>query len=100
MNAFAPNSTIFKMFLAAILPIALILLYSLVWIMAYLILKKYFSDIKRNIIVSSIVILYMLHPALIRTGLSIFQCVEVGENDRRARADLNMKCYSSTHIAW
>ena len=100
MNAFAPNATIFKMFLAAVLPIALIFLYSFVWILAYLISNRYFKDIKRNIIVSSIVILYMLHPALIRTGLSIFQCVEVSENDSRARADLNMKCYSSTHIAW
>ena len=100
MNVFAPNSTIFKMFLAAILPIALIFLYSFVWILAYLIFKKYFSDIKRNIVISSIVILYMLHPALIRTGLSIFQCVEVSKNDNRVKVDLNMKCYSSTHIAW
>ena len=100
MNAFASNSSLFKIFLVALLPIILIFLYSFVWILAYLISKRYFSDIKRNIVISSIVILYMLHPALIRTGLSIFQCVKVSENDSRVRSDLNMKCYSNTHLAW
>ena len=73
MNAFAPNETIFKITLVWLLPIALILIYDIVWICMYFILKKYFKDIKRNIIVSVVVILYLLHPALTRSSLSIFQ---------------------------
>ena len=91
MNAFAPNSVIFKMFLVAILPIVLILLYCFLWTLAYYMIPKYCSDIKRNIVVSTIVILYLLHPALVKTGLGIFQCVEVSDNDNRARADLSIK---------
>ena len=91
MNAFAPNSVIFKMILVAILPIVLILLYCAIWSLAYCLVPKYCRDIKRNIIISSIVILYLLHPALVRTGLGIFQCVEVSKNDNRARVDLDIK---------
>ena len=41
-----------------------------------------------------------MHPALVRTGLSIFQCVEVSDKDQRVRVDLDIKCYSGEHIAW
>ena len=73
MNAFAPNETIFKITLMSFLPIALILIYATVWLCMYLVPKKYFKDIKRNIAVSVVVILYLLHPALTRSGLSMFQ---------------------------
>ena len=73
MNAFAPNETIFKIILISFLPIALILIYVILWVCMYVVLKKYFNDIKRNIFVSVIVILYFLHPALTRSSLRIFQ---------------------------
>ena len=44
--------------------------------------------------------MFLLHPTLFRTGLGIFQCVEVSDNDNRARADLSIKWYSNTHILW
>ena len=73
MNGFTPNATMFKIFLMLLLPVALISFYSLIWIIMYLIFNKYFDDLGRNIIVSIIVILFLLHPALTRAGLSIFQ---------------------------
>ena len=73
MNGFAPNATMFKIFLMSILPFALIAFYSLMWVIMYFIFNKYFNDLGRNIIVSIIVILFLLHPALTRAGLSIFQ---------------------------
>ena len=73
MNAFAPNATIFKIFLIALLPLILIMLYSIMWMVMHLVFRKYFKDIKRYIVVSTIVILFLLHPALTRTGLSLFQ---------------------------
>ena len=73
MNAFAPNETIFKIILISFLPVALILIYVILWLSIYLIFKKYSRDLKRNIIVSVLVILYLLHPALTRSSLSMFQ---------------------------
>ena len=100
MNGFAPNATIFKIFLMSILPFMLIIFYSLMWTIMYLLLNKYFNDIKRSIIVSIIVILFLLHPALTRAGLSIFQWVLVDKNNFRARLEINMKWYSSEHLIW
>ena len=91
MNAFAPNATIFKIFLIALLPLILILVYSLMWIIMHLAFKTYFKDAKRYVVVSIIVILFLLHPALTRSGLSLFQCVKVGDNDFRVRVDINIK---------
>ena len=91
MNAFAPNSIIFKVFLMLMLPIFMILTYIFVWVVLYFVANKYFFDIKRNIIVSIIVILFLLHPAVTRSSLFIFQCVQVDEDDFRSRSDLNMK---------
>ena len=91
MRAFANNATVFKIFLIALLPLALILLYSVMWTILHLALNKYFKDLTRNIIVSIIVILFLLHPTLTRSGLSIFQCVKVDDNEFRVRVDINMK---------
>ena len=73
MNAFAPNATIFKIFLISLLPLALIMLYSIMWIILHISFREYLKDIKRYIVVSTIVILFLLHPALTRSGLSLFQ---------------------------
>lgn len=72
-RGFTPNSRIFKLFLISLLPIILILLYSIVWVVLKCTPIKMMHDLKRNIIVSSIVILFFLHPALTRSALSIFQ---------------------------
>ena len=73
MNGFAPNATMFKIFLMSVLPFALVAFYSFIWTIMYFIFNKYFSDLKRNVVVSIIVILFLMHPALTRAGLSIFQ---------------------------
>ena len=100
MRAFAPNSTMFKIFLISVLPLCLIIIYWFLWWLLYLLFHKYFNDIKRNIIVSVIVILFLLHPELTKSGLSIFQWVSVGDNDLRVKIDINMKCYSGDHLTW
>lgn len=99
-NAFMPNSRMFKTFLIILIPIALILIYSLVWMVLYFSSKRLFGDIKRNIVVSVIVILFMFYPTLTRAGLIAFECVKVGAGDYRAKMNLDFKCYSSEHIAW
>ena len=91
MNAFAPNSTIFKTFLISLLPLILIVLYIIIWLIMWMPLRRYFEDLKRNIVVSIIVILFLLHPAVTRAGLNIFQCVKTGDNEFRVRIDMSME---------
>ena len=91
LNSFAPTSAMFKMFLATFLPIVLILIYSGFWLIMYFVMPKRFKDLKRNITISSIAILFLLHTTLTRFGLSIFQCTKVDESDFRVKVNLNMK---------
>lgn len=88
---FAPSNGMFKVFLTGLLPLGLILLAVLVWGCLYLISKKRFNDVLRNIVVTSIVLIFLLHPTLTKVGLEIFQCVLVDENLYVARLDMSMK---------
>ena len=100
IKAFTPSTTIFKLFLTPFLPLALILLFAVVFIILYLSSIKWFKDIKRNIIISSICILYLLHPTLTKTSLSLFQCTTVDTNMKRVTIEMTIECYSSTHLFW
>lgn len=73
IKAFSPSTAIFKVFLTGLLPILLILAAAGVWSLLYLISKKYFGDVYRNIVVTTIVILFLLHPTLSKVGFEIFQ---------------------------
>ena len=100
IKAFTPSTTIFKLFLTALLPLALILLFAVVFIILYLSSIKWFKDIKRNIIITTICILYLLHPTLTKASLSIFQCTTVDTNMKRVTIEMTIECYSSTHLFW
>lgn len=91
LKLFAPSSRMFQLFLTFFLPIIIILLYALVWVILYFAVRKWCTDLKRNIVVSSVVILFLLHPTVTKAGFSIFQCVEVDEGDYRVKIDLDMK---------
>ena len=97
---FAPSNSIFKMLLTAILPIFLILMSLLIWMLAWICFRKCIKDIKRNIVITAICIIYLLHPMLTKVGLEIFQCVMIDENEFRVKIDIEMKCYSSDHMFW
>ena len=88
IRAFAPNNSIFKIFLASLLPIIIFVFASLVFAILRIAWKKRFSDIRRNIGVSAIWIIFLLHPTLTRESFSIFQCIDIDSNDSRMRLDL------------
>jgi hypothetical protein len=97
---FAPSNAIFKVFLTGLLPIFLILLAASVWGILYLISRKYFGDILRNIVVTTIVIIFLLHPTLTKVSLELFQWVEIDENKYNVKIDLEIEWYSADHLKW
>ena len=100
IRAFAPNNAIFKVFLTGILPIILIWIVALIFIVLYYISKKWFGDVKRNIGISAIWIIFLLHPTLTKVSLGLFQCIQIDVNDNRMRNDLDIEWYSGEHILW
>ena len=95
-----PSTEIFKAFLTIFLPIVLIVIFVLIWVILYLINSKVFRNLKRNIIISVICTLFLLHPNVTKQALSLFECISVGDNDMRMRTNMDYDWYSTDHIKW
>ena len=95
-----PSNKIFKLFLGALLPILLSLVFTIIWIIIYTVHRKWITDLKRWISISLITVLYFLHPKLAQSSISIFQWVKIDSNVLRVKDDINMECYSGGHIKW
>ena len=99
-TGFAPSVDIFKIVITALVPFALFLVYLLIWTLLYFVFRKWFSNLKRNLAISGICIVYMLHPTITKNCLKIFECIQVDENDKRMTLYMNYKCYSFDHVFW
>ena len=73
MKFFTPSVEIFKAFLSIFLPVILIIIFMLIWSILYMINKRLFGNIKRNIIISIICTMFLLHPNLTKQALSMFE---------------------------
>lgn len=67
------SSKLFKLFLMMFLPLILLSVFTVLWIVLYLISRRLVPDIKKNILISFVSILFLLHPMLAQKSLSVFQ---------------------------
>ena len=80
-----PSNTFFKLFLMALLPVILFMIISAIWVGVYFIKHKWVPELKRNIAISFISIILLLHPTLADNSLGIFQCVEIDDGISKVR---------------
>jgi len=73
LSLFTPSPNFLKTFLSGLLPIVLFILTVVIWIIVYFTIRKWCKDFKRNLVVTNVVILFLLHPNLTRTFFTIFQ---------------------------
>ena len=95
-----PSNVFLKIFLAAFLPIVLLLLVTVIWLIVHYTIRKWAPNLTRSIIISFISILFLLHPKLTELSLSIFRCIEIDEGISKVRIDASIDCYSSEHFKW
>ncbi|CAI2361155.1 unnamed protein product [Moneuplotes crassus] len=94
------SNSVFKLFLLMFLPIILFIIVSLMWVVTYLIRKKWAPNMKRNLIITFITIVFILHPKIAERSINIFRCIEIDENTKVALIDTKIICYSYTHLKW
>jgi hypothetical protein len=70
------------------------------WTCVYKLKRSWVKDYKRNLVISFITIVFLLHPKLTERSISAFKCVEIDNGYSVARIDTNLECYSETHIKW
>ena len=89
IKMFAPSNEIFKAFLAIFLPIILIGIFILIWLILSLVSSTMHDSLKRNIIISVICTLFLLHPNLTKQSLGLFECIEIGNQNYRMRMHMD-----------
>ena len=67
------SNSILKLFLLAFLPIALFIIVALIWLIIYAINKKYVKNLTRNLVISGISIVFLLHPKLTQQSINTFR---------------------------
>ena len=85
-----PSSSFLKLFLLMWLPIILFLFISIIWFLLYLFKRNWVKDIQRNLIITFISIVFLLHPKMAQEGLSMFRCVEIGNQNLKVRVDTDI----------
>lgn len=104
IRAFAPSNTLFKTFLFSLLPLALILvIFLIIFIVTWIIRafnKNKKLDLKRYFAISTICIIFLLHPSLTLESLRLFQCIQIDDGEFRMRSHMEYKCFSFQHLTW
>ncbi|CAI2378198.1 unnamed protein product [Moneuplotes crassus] len=95
-----PSSIFFKLFLIIWLPLAIFLCVALIWVIVYYTKRRWVLNITRNLIISFISILFLLHPKLAQESINLFRCVQIDEGVLKARIDTDIGCYSFEHLKW
>ena len=92
------SAPLFKQFLLIFLPLILFIIVTLLWVIVYLLKRKWVKDLKRNLVISFISIVFLLHPKLTEQSLAMFRCVEIDNGVSMMRMDTDIECYSSKHL--
>ena len=71
------SNAILKLFLLMLLPLILFWVVSIIWLIIRLFKQKWVTDLKRNLVVSFISILFLLHPKLAEAGINSFRWIKI-----------------------
>jgi len=94
------SNAIFKLFLLLWLPLIIFLAVSIIWAIVYFIKPKWIKSMIRNLVISFISILFLMHPKLTEESIGVFNCVEIEKGMKVTQIDTDIECYSTTHLKW
>ena len=93
IKAFSPSNLLFKSFLLAFLPLMLMMLVFIILVImrltTYLISREAKYEFVRYMVVSTICIIFLLHPSLTLESLRLFQCIEIDDGVYRMRQHMD-----------
>ena len=91
------NIAYLKVMCIAVLPAAMVVVAIVAFRLIFLLNTVKF---KRFSWVTTITILFLLHPSLTQYSLRIFKWVNVGESINKVEMDITTDCWSAGHIKW
>eukprot|EP00347_Sterkiella_histriomuscorum_P016984 403351103 len=87
-----------KAIFISLIPIFVLVVYVTTFLMINIIRKRDREYIKNHIILSSVVTLFTLHPTLTKFLFGLFNCLELDSGEYWLRNDLQIRCWSDTHL--
>ncbi|CAI2379095.1 unnamed protein product [Moneuplotes crassus] len=94
------SNAVLKLFLMLLLPLTIFLVVTFIWIVILILNRRWVTDLKRNLVISFISILFILHPKLTESSINAFRCISFEEESYAARIDTDLVCYSFDHLKW
>ena len=87
-----------KLVISSILPILIII----GWVMFWSVIRFFKRSInfKNNLIVSTIVLLFVVHPSICYCAFAMFGCKKIDNNADYLVEDYRIECWTQTHLRW
>ena len=98
LNLFGSSHSYLKAAIAMITPLVLITILAAYWTIAAVLGKT--DRGRNNFILSSVVVLYLLHPSLTASCLGLFNCMELDNGQMWLLKDLQVRCWTRSHLSY
>lgn len=87
----------FKALITALTPFIFVLIVLCVWLLIRVFKKYSFMEMKNKIIVSTCIVLFLLHPSITGMAMGLFNCYEVDSGEFWLFKDLSVQCWRGKH---
>ena len=74
-----------------LLPIILFMVVALIWILVKLIKPSFVKSLERNLVISFISILFLLHPTITKQSFELFRCADIEDGINQVRLDMEIE---------
>jgi len=88
----------FKITLSSFAPLGIIFIFILFWSSLALFFKRFRWTLKRNLIVSFIIIMFLLHPTMTSIVFNLFKCQEFDYGVKWLAIDMSLQCWEKSHL--
>jgi hypothetical protein len=85
-----------KLIMMAVVPFIVIVVSCLVW-GAVALYKRSFANVRSELSTTLLVLLFMIHPNIVKSMFSAFSCLEVDPGELWLRTDLETRCWVGDH---
>lgn len=102
------SSFFLKLSFIALFPVLAYLICRIVWLIIYLKrhkkkIKEFLSEMNNKLTTSIVVIMFIIHPNIVKTSIYGFRCANLGNTFSPVyylEMDYEMQCWESSHLKW
>ncbi|CAG9324277.1 unnamed protein product [Blepharisma stoltei] len=90
----------YKILITSLTPFSLAIICLLLWLVIYAIKKKSLRELPDDYLSTFTATLFLIHPSITNTMLSMFSCKEINSGEYWLYADLGIRCWNDHHLLY